>query len=80
MVSMEESNTRAKLITGWSKVEPIPFFEFVSSMKMLLWNCRGARNDNFKTNIKDIHRDYEPDVVILMETKVPLNSLGNFFE
>ncbi|KAM7487447.1 hypothetical protein LguiB_024931 [Lonicera macranthoides] len=52
----------------------------MSSMKMLFWNCRGAGNEEFKANMTDLVREHDPDMVALIETKVPLSSIGNYFE
>ena len=37
----KEYLTRVKLITSWFRAEPIPFFNFVSSMKIVFWNFGG---------------------------------------
>lgn len=37
-----ESIQRVKLIMGWSKDEPIPFFNFVSSMKLFYFGIIGV--------------------------------------
>lgn len=48
-------------------------------MKMIFWNCRGARNQNFKDSMNDRINDYHPDLVILLETKVCLRLMGSYF-
>ncbi|XP_028123763.1 uncharacterized protein LOC114320887 [Camellia sinensis] len=48
-------------------------------LKLLFWNCRGAGNNNFKRNFVEIIRTHKPEIIILMETKVPFSSMGNFF-
>lgn len=39
-------------------------------MKVLYWNCRGFGNDDTKTTIFDMCRQYRPDVLCLAEPKV----------
>ena len=54
-------------------------FIFFMSMKILSWNCRGAGNDDFRSTFTELFRVHKPDLVILIETKVPFSSTGNFF-
>lgn len=49
-------------------------------MTCLFWNCRGAGNDDFKIMMTDIHREHEPEAVVILETKVLFSNLGNLFE
>lgn len=46
---------------------------------MIFCNYHSAGNQNFKDSMKDLVQDHYPDIVILMETKVCLNTMGNFF-
>lgn len=75
----EESRHRVKLITGW----PIDWdFAFISNcfiIKILFWNCRGAGNQSFRDSTKDLFRDHTPEIVVLMETKIGIQSMGIFF-
>ncbi|KAI8019916.1 hypothetical protein LOK49_LG04G01322 [Camellia lanceoleosa] len=48
-------------------------------MDLLIWNCRGAGNDRFRRNLRELVQMHKPDMIILMETKVDLNSMGMFF-
>ncbi|XP_028124491.1 uncharacterized protein LOC114321519 [Camellia sinensis] len=48
-------------------------------LRLLLWNCRGASNNIFKRNLVEIIRTHKPEILILMETKVPLSRMSNFF-
>ncbi|KAI8023817.1 hypothetical protein LOK49_LG03G00556 [Camellia lanceoleosa] len=48
-------------------------------LRILFWNCRGADNNNFKRNLTEIVRAHKPEILILMETKVPFSKMGNFF-
>jgi hypothetical protein len=40
------------------------------SMKVLLWNCRGAGNPNFRRNFADLKRSHQPTIVVLVETRI----------
>ena len=77
--STEETQQRVKMITGWPTDAPLPSLFNSVVMKMIFWNCRGAGNNNFKDSMKELYRDHAPDVMVLFETKVRLQSLGNFF-
>ncbi|XP_028112975.1 uncharacterized protein LOC114311106 [Camellia sinensis] len=46
---------------------------------LLFWNCQGAGNNNFKRNLNDIIRTHKPEILVLLETKVPFSKMGNFF-
>lgn len=48
-------------------------------MDLLIWNCRGAGNDRFRRNLSELVQMHKSDMLILMETKVELNSMGMFF-
>ncbi|XP_028054929.1 uncharacterized protein LOC114259143 [Camellia sinensis] len=48
-------------------------------MDMLFWNCRGAGNNKFKRTVKELIKTQKPDIVVLMVTKVALQSMGMFF-
>ncbi|XP_075658876.1 uncharacterized protein LOC142628717 [Castanea sativa] len=39
-------------------------------MKIIVWNCRGALNLNFGSNVADLVRDYSPTMMIVTETRV----------
>ncbi|KAL7238170.1 hypothetical protein ACSBR2_004301 [Camellia fascicularis] len=51
----------------------------LSSMDMLIWNCRGAGNARFQRKLRELVRLHKLDMIILMETKVELNTIGMFF-
>ena len=77
--STEETQQRVKMITGWPSKAPLHSLFNSVVMKMIFWNCRGAGNSNFKDSMKNLYRDHDPDVMVLFETKIRLQSLGNFF-
>lgn len=47
--------------------------------KILIWNCRGAGNDRFKNNFREIVRQHSPEIVAILEPKVSLQTMGFFF-
>ncbi|CAL5413457.1 unnamed protein product [Camellia sinensis] len=48
-------------------------------MDMFFWNCRGAGNNKFRRALKELVAMHKTDLVVLMETKVDLSSMGMFF-
>ena len=42
----------------------------VLSMKILLWNCRGAGNPNFHRNFVELMHSHQPTIVVLVETQI----------
>ena len=42
----------------------------ILSMKILLWNCRGAGNQNFRRNFVELMRYHQPSIVVLVETRI----------
>ncbi|KAL7201936.1 hypothetical protein ACSBR1_033598 [Camellia fascicularis] len=48
-------------------------------MKMLVWNCRGGGNSVFKRTLRELLKNHNPTIIVLMETKVSLSSMGPFF-
>ncbi|KAI8017739.1 hypothetical protein LOK49_LG04G00158 [Camellia lanceoleosa] len=51
----------------------------MNAFNILVWNCRGAGNSAFKHNMRELINNHKPEILILMETKVPFSSMGNFF-
>ena len=39
-------------------------------MKILVWNCREAADQNFQTNVRDLISQYSPNLLILIETRL----------
>ena len=65
---------------GWSMVEAtamntnppeieVPLSQFVK-MNVLLWNCRGALNQDFKTRIFEMAINHRPAIFVVTETRV----------
>jgi hypothetical protein len=42
----------------------------LSSMRILVWNCRGAGNPNFCRNFADLLRSHRPSIAVLVETRI----------
>lgn len=66
-------------ILGTPDYVPLPSFPKAVSMKLLIWNCRGAGNKAFKRTLKELEKNHKPSIIVLMETKVDLSSMGLFF-
>lgn len=77
--SMVESHSRIKAIVGGNSPLNNPNPNHTSSMDLLFWNYRGTGNCVFKRNFKDLMKNQKPDIVVLMETKVELGTMGMFF-
>ncbi|KAL7247368.1 hypothetical protein ACSBR2_002308 [Camellia fascicularis] len=48
-------------------------------MDLFIWNCRGAGNARFRRNLRELVRLHQPDMMVLMETKVEISTMGMFF-
>ncbi|KAI8031719.1 hypothetical protein LOK49_LG01G03047 [Camellia lanceoleosa] len=70
---------RVRKILGIPGHSPLPQYPNSSSMKMLVWNCRGASNNLFKRTMCKLSKSHNPSIIVLMETKVQLSSIGLFF-
>lgn len=46
-------------------------------MKILAWNCRGARRHNFEAAARQLFFRYNPDVVIIMDTQLSFEQSTN---
>ncbi|KAL7245795.1 hypothetical protein ACSBR2_001015 [Camellia fascicularis] len=75
---MEDNLKKAKELLGFVDQMSPPKFNR-SSMTLLIWNCRGAGNKKFKKNLRELVQIHKPDLLVLMETKVELASMGMFF-
>ena len=42
----------------------------LSPIKILVWNCRGAGNSNFRRNFLNLNRLHRPSIVVIMETRI----------
>lgn len=79
MKSALDDYKRVNHIMGQPDFNTPPELPNKGSMNLLIWNCQGAGNNTFKRNIWDLIRNHKPDMIILMETKVTLSSMGMFF-
>ncbi|KAH7853129.1 hypothetical protein Vadar_033650 [Vaccinium darrowii] len=68
-----------KRLVGWNELIPLPNLPIHFSMICLIWNCKGACNNVFKRNMSELIFTHNPDVLVLVETKVPLSTLNDFF-
>ncbi|KAL7238850.1 hypothetical protein ACSBR2_004865 [Camellia fascicularis] len=82
MAALRPSVLNKKLvcdILGLNPSEPLLDLPNRLSMNIMLWNCRGTGNKNFRRHFKELIRTHRPDVVALFETKVMFSSMGLFF-
>ncbi|KAI7993660.1 hypothetical protein LOK49_LG11G02200 [Camellia lanceoleosa] len=77
--TMEERYDEVRAIIGVPNNSHLPDLHRMSSMDLLFWNCKGAGNNRFKRTLKELVRTQHPDIMVLMETKVELSSMGMFF-
>ncbi|KAI8008446.1 hypothetical protein LOK49_LG07G02243 [Camellia lanceoleosa] len=59
--------------------DPLPNYPTMDSLTLMFWNCRGAGNNAFKCNMRELIKSHHPSILILMETKIPYSFMGNFF-
>ncbi|KAI8004098.1 hypothetical protein LOK49_LG08G00289 [Camellia lanceoleosa] len=77
--SVEDDHRRiCSIITDLATSDP-PIFPSMDLLRLLFWNCRGAGNNTFKRNLVEIIKAHKPEILVLMETKVALSKLANFF-
>ncbi|KAI8009782.1 hypothetical protein LOK49_LG06G01157 [Camellia lanceoleosa] len=76
--TLEEDRKSVRNLLGLTKEEDWPTFN-LSSMDLFIWNCRGAGNARFRRNLRELVRLHQPDMMVLMETKVEISSMGMFF-
>ena len=44
--------------------------DFCTQMNILLWNCRGALNSDFKRRVFDMAVNHYPSIMVITETRV----------
>ena len=64
----EDEVEAAAMNTNPSKIK-IPLGQFVK-MNVLLWNCRGALNPDFKRRIFEMVINHRPTIFVVLETRV----------
>lgn len=81
MTPLKSIEDNLQAIRGYLALDsqgPLPQLDLLS-MDLLIWNCRGAGNNKFKRNMRDLVQIHKPDLVVLMETKVEFKAMGLFF-
>lgn len=63
--------TQVQMERGGSSTNP-----WISNMKMIIWNCRGAGSDSFRRAAIDLINTNTPTILALIETK--LNREGHY--
>ena len=61
-----------------SEIE-VPLGQFVN-MNVLLWNCRGALNSNFKRRIFEMAINHRPAILVMTETRVGRDRAAKIIE
>ncbi|KAI8032254.1 hypothetical protein LOK49_LG01G01900 [Camellia lanceoleosa] len=67
--AMVNDRLRVRKILRTPDFSPLPQYPNSSSMKMLVWNCRGAGNSVFKRTLRELLKSHNPSIIVLMETK-----------
>lgn len=47
----------------------VPLGQFVK-MNILMWNCRGAPNPDFKKKVFEMAMNHHPSIMVITETRV----------
>ncbi|KAI8020966.1 hypothetical protein LOK49_LG03G00982 [Camellia lanceoleosa] len=77
--SVVYDHMRVRQILETSDYVSLPSFPKAVLMKLLIWNCKGAGNKAFNCTMKELEKNHKPSIIVLMETKVELSSMGSFF-
>lgn len=64
---------------GWNNSDLFFDMPDLLSMKLFFWNYCSTGNTNVRNNMSDMMRDYNPEIVILLETRVTLINVNGFF-
>lgn len=67
-------------LLGVATLAPFEDNFLMDSFNILVWNCRGAGNERFRRNFRDLVSLHKPQIVALLETKVSLDYVGPFFK
>ncbi|KAH0675952.1 hypothetical protein KY285_023753 [Solanum tuberosum] len=72
--AMETGNASSSSSTVNLEITLIPggnhIIQETQSMKILLWNCRGANNGNFMKNMRTLMEFHNPTILALTETRM----------
>ncbi|KAI7985754.1 hypothetical protein LOK49_LG14G01697 [Camellia lanceoleosa] len=80
MRSDEEDHWRIQSIVNDLVIDSPLHYPSMDLLRILFWNCRGAGNNTFRRNLAEIIQIHKPEILILMEIKVPFSKMGNFFK
>lgn len=47
---------------------PTPQHRFL--MNIIIWNCRGILKPSFQSHVKELVRNHDPAILVLMETRI----------
>ena len=45
-------------------------FVFINNMIIIVWNCRGTLKPNFHSHVRELARNHNPIILVVMETRV----------
>lgn len=79
MHATPKEEERGRRVLGSDFQRPIPRHLADPSMKIISWNFRLPGNSDFRRRIREILNMHNPEVVILMETKVRSARMGTNF-
>ncbi|KAL7171631.1 hypothetical protein ACSBR2_036319 [Camellia fascicularis] len=79
MKSIDQDHRRIRSLLPSLVTDPLPLFSSMDSLKILIWNCRGAGNNTFRRTMRELFQAHQLGILILIETKVQYNLMGNFF-
>ena len=51
-------------------VDVCPLLDHIFFMNIIAWNCRGARKPAFKSYVKELVRNHDLAILIVMETRI----------
>ena len=47
-----------------------PTSQHIFIMNIIIWNCRGALKPSFQTHVRELVRNHNPAILVLIETRV----------
>lgn len=53
-----------------SPFDECPTTSYFFIMNIIVWNCRGARKPSFQSHVKELMRNHNPAILVVMETRV----------
>lgn len=79
-IPREEQRQQVIEMLGWEPHGNLPVHVDNPSIKILVYNCLGAGDDDFTRCMREGHRLHSAEVVAILEPRVQSFSLRNFFD